>query len=74
VIETRIQRFGLSIKPGVDFELINPEDDPRYRDYVQTYLDIAGRRGVTPEAARSLVRTNNTVIAALALARGEADA
>ena len=74
VVETRIKRFGLSIRPGVDFELINPEDDPRYRDYVQTYLDIAGRRGVTPEAARVLVRTNNTVIAALAVARGEADA
>jgi len=40
----------------------------------RTYLDIAGRRGITPEAARSLVRTNNTVIAALAVARGEADA
>jgi malate dehydrogenase (oxaloacetate-decarboxylating)(NADP+) len=74
VIETRIQRFGLTLKPGVDFEVVNPEDDPRYRDYVQTYLDIAGRRGITPEAARALVRTNNTVIAALAVARGEADA
>ena len=74
VIETRIQRFGLSLKPGVDFEIVNPEDDPRYRDYVQTYLDIAGRRGITPDAARALVRTNNTVIAALAVARGEADA
>jgi malate dehydrogenase (oxaloacetate-decarboxylating)(NADP+) len=74
VIQTRIERFGLAIRPGKDFELINPEDDPRYRDYVQTYLDIAGRRGITPEAARALVRTNNTVIAALALARGEADA
>jgi malate dehydrogenase (oxaloacetate-decarboxylating)(NADP+) len=74
VIESRVKRFGLTIRPGIDCELINPEDDPRYRDYVQTYLDIAGRRGITPEAARSLVRTNNTVIAALAVARGEADA
>ena len=74
VIETRIERFGLSLKPGIDFQVVNPEDDPRYRDYVQTYLDIAGRRGITPEAARALVRTNNTVIAALAVARGEADA
>ncbi|MCX7325029.1 MAG: NADP-dependent malic enzyme [Hyphomicrobiales bacterium] len=74
VVEARIKRFGLSIKAGRDFELVNPEDDPRYRDYVQSYLDIAGRRGVTPDAARSLVRTNNTVIAALAVARGEADA
>ena len=72
VIETRIKRFGLSIRPG-DFEIVNPEDDPRYRDYVQTYLDIAGRRGITPDAARNLVRTNNTVIGALAVMRGEAD-
>jgi malate dehydrogenase (oxaloacetate-decarboxylating)(NADP+) len=74
VVETRIKRFGLAIKAGRDFDLINPEDDPRYRAYVQSYIDIAGRRGVTPDAARTLVRTNNTVIAALAVARGEADA
>src|SRR5690242_20752249 len=74
VVETRIKRFGLGIRPGRDFDLVNPEDDPRYRAYVQSYIDIAGRRGVTPDAARTLVRTNNTVIAALAVARGEADA
>jgi malate dehydrogenase (oxaloacetate-decarboxylating)(NADP+) len=74
VVEKRLERFGLSIRPGHDFELVNPEDDPRYRDYVQSYLDIAGRRGITPDAARTLVRTNATVIAALAVARGEADA
>jgi malate dehydrogenase (oxaloacetate-decarboxylating)(NADP+) len=74
VVETRIKRFGLSIKAGRDFDLVNPEDDPRYRSYVQTYIEVAGRRGVTPDAARTLVRTNNTVIAALAVVRGEADA
>ncbi len=74
VVEARIKRFGLAIQPGRDFELVNPEDDPRYRDYVSSYLDIAGRRGITPDAARSLVRTNSTVIAALAVARGDADA
>ena len=74
VVESRIRRFGLAIKAGRDFDLINPEDDPRYRSYVQTYIEIAGRRGVTPDAARTLVRTNNTVIAALAVQRGEADA
>ncbi|MFO0992352.1 MAG: NADP-dependent malic enzyme [Hyphomicrobiales bacterium] len=74
VVEARIKRFGLTVKPGVDFDLVNPEDDPRYRDYVATYVDIAGRRGVTPDAARTLVRTSTTVIAALAVARGEADA
>jgi malate dehydrogenase (oxaloacetate-decarboxylating)(NADP+) len=74
VVETRLKRFGLTVKPGRDFEHINPEDDPRYRDYVATYVEIAGRRGVTPDAARTLVRTSTTVIAALAVARGEADA
>ena len=59
---------------GRDFDLINPEDDPRYRYYVQTYIEVAGRRGVTPDAARTMVRTNATVIAALAVMRGEADA
>jgi malate dehydrogenase (oxaloacetate-decarboxylating)(NADP+) len=74
VVETRIKRFGLALRPGRDFELINPEDDPRYRSYVQSYIDVAGRRGVTPDAARTVVRTNATVIAALAVMRGEADA
>ena len=66
--------WTFAIKAGQDFDLINPEDDPRYRSYVQTYIDVAGRRGVTPEAARTVVRTNATVIAALAVVRGEADA
>ncbi len=74
VIEKRAERFGLSIRPGRDFELINPDDDPRYRDFVDTYIEVAGRAGITPEVARTLVRTNATVIAALALRRGEADA
>lgn len=74
VVETRLKRFGLSIKLGRDFELIDPEDDPRYRSFVQTYLDVAGRRGITPDAARTLVRTNSTIIGAIAVRRGEADA
>ncbi|WP_349368431.1 NADP-dependent malic enzyme [Salinarimonas sp.] len=74
VVETRLKRFGLSIEIGRDFALINPEDDPRYRDYVATYLEIAGRQGITPDAARTLVRTNATVIAAVAVRRGDADA
>src|SRR5207245_6436376 len=74
VVEARIKRFGLSIKAGQDFDLVNPEDDPRYRSYVQTYIDVAGRHGVTPDAARTVVRTNAPVVAALAVVRGEADA
>jgi malate dehydrogenase (oxaloacetate-decarboxylating)(NADP+) len=74
VVEARIERFGLKIRPGHDFDLVNPEDDPRYRSYVQSYVTAAGRHGITPDAARTLVRTNATVIAALAVIRGEADA
>jgi malate dehydrogenase (oxaloacetate-decarboxylating)(NADP+) len=74
VVEARLKRFGLSIVTGRDFELVNPEDDPRYRDYVATYVEVAGRRGITPDAARTLVRTNSTVIGALAVRRGDADA
>jgi malate dehydrogenase (oxaloacetate-decarboxylating)(NADP+) len=74
VIEARLERFGLSVRPGRDFDLIDPNDDPRYRDYVATCLEAAGRHGITPEAARTLVRTNSTVIAAIALRRGDADA
>jgi malate dehydrogenase (oxaloacetate-decarboxylating)(NADP+) len=74
VVETRLKRYGLRIRPGQDFELINPHDDPRYRSYVDLMVELAGRRGVTPESARTLVRTNSTVIAALAMRRGDADA
>ena len=74
VLEARIERFGLSIQPGRDFEVINPEDDPRYRDYVSLFHSLVGRTGVTPDTARTIVRTNTTVIGALALKRGEADA
>ena len=74
VIEARLERFGLSIRAGHDFDLINPDDDPRYRSYVQDYINAAGRSGITPEAAATLVRTNATAIAALAVLRGEADA
>ncbi len=74
VIESRIKRYGLSLRLGTDVTNINPEDDPRYRDYVATLVDVAGRKGITPDAARTLVRTSTTVIAALAVHRGEADA
>ena len=74
VVEARIKRLGLAIRAGTDFDLVNPEDDPRYRSFVQSYIDVAGRHGVTPDAARTVVRTNATVIAALSVVRGEADA
>ncbi|KWV58481.1 malic enzyme [Rhizobium altiplani] len=74
VVESRLQRYGLRIRPGRDFDVINPEDDPRYREYVDLYLATTCRQGVTPDAARTVVRTNPTVIAALAVVRDEADA
>ena len=74
VIEVRLKRYGLRIRPGSDFDLINPEDDPRYRQYVDLLIELAGRRGITQEGARTLVRTDSTVIAALAVRRDEADA
>jgi malate dehydrogenase (oxaloacetate-decarboxylating)(NADP+) len=74
VVEARLARFGLSIRPGREFELINPDDDPRYRAYVQAYIDVAGRKGVSPDAARTIVRTDPTVIASLMIRLGEGDA
>ncbi len=74
VIEVRLKRYGLRIRPGVDFGIVNPEDDPRYRHYVDLLIELGGRRGITQEAARTMVRTDATVIAALAMKRGEADA
>ncbi|MFD2238565.1 NADP-dependent malic enzyme [Aureimonas populi] len=74
VIETRLKRFGLRIRPETDFEVVNPEDDPRYRDYVDHYFEKVGRLGVNPDTARLIVRTNTTVISAVSVSRGEADA
>ncbi len=74
VIERRIERLALRLRPGEDFELIDPQDDPRYEDYWQTYHGIMERKGVIPDTARTVARTDTTVIAALAIHRGEADA
>ena len=74
VLQARCERFGLKIRPGEDFEFINPQDDPRYRDYVDEDFSCVGRKGLPPDAARTIVRTNSTVISALAVRRGDADA
>ncbi len=74
VIDMRISRYGLSIRRGDDFEVVNPQDDPRYREYVDTYLALTCRKGVSPDIARTVVRTSSTAIAALAVERGDADA
>ena len=74
VIQARIERLGLRLKAGENFELTNVDDDPRYNEYWQTYYEIMQRRGVSPAAAKSVVRTRSTVIAAIMVRRGEADA
>ena len=73
VIARRIAKASLSIKPGTDFDMVNPESDSRYRDYWQTYYDLMKRRGVTPDLAKAIMRTNTTAIGAVAVHRGEAD-
>ncbi|KUF09689.1 NADP-dependent malic enzyme [Pseudoponticoccus marisrubri] len=73
VIETRCERMGLEIRPERDFNIVNPENDPRYRDYWETYHQIMARRGVTPDLARAIMRTNTTAIGAIMVHRGEAD-
>jgi len=74
VIESRIAKLGLRLQPDVDFELCNIDDDPRFNDYWQQFHRLTERRGVTPAAAKNLMRSRPTLIAALMVERGEADA
>jgi malate dehydrogenase (oxaloacetate-decarboxylating)(NADP+) len=74
VIERRIQRIGLRIRAGRDFELVNIDDDPRFNSYWQLYHELMQRQGVTPAVAKAIVRSRATAVAALALRRGEVDA
>ena len=74
VIEARLAKAGLRLKLGVDVENVNPEDDPRFRQYWEAYHRLMGRRGVSVEAAKSAVRRSNTAIAALMVHLGDADA
>jgi len=74
VITTRIKRYGLRVASGKDFEIVNPESDTRYREVWSEYHRIMGRHGVTPDVARARVRQHTTLIGAMLLRRGEADA
>jgi len=74
VIEQRIARLGLRIRAGVDFELVNPDEDPRYREYWTEYHRLMARRGVTPEVAKRDMRRRSTLIAAMLVRMGAADA
>ena len=73
VVDMRIERLGLRMKADVDFELVNPHHDRRYREYWTEYQSLMERKGGSPAEARNLVRTNNTVIASIMLRRGEVD-
>jgi malate dehydrogenase (oxaloacetate-decarboxylating)(NADP+) len=74
VVESRLERLGLRVRPGREFELVNPEFDPRYRDYWMTYQQLAARKGVTPEYARIEMRRSPTLIGTMLMHKGEADA
>lgn len=73
VIAARVERIGLTIDAEQAFEIVNPEDDPRYRDYWTTYHEMMERQGVTPDLARAIMRTNTTAIGAVMVHRGDAD-
>jgi malate dehydrogenase (oxaloacetate-decarboxylating)(NADP+) len=73
VLEQRIQKFGLRLKQGVHFEVINPEFDERYRDYWQTYFEMTARKGVTQEWAKLEMRRRHTLIGAMMVHKGDAD-
>lgn len=73
VIERRLEQAGLPLKPGRDFELVNPENDSRYKTYWQAYHSVMARRGVTPDIARAVMRTNTTAIGAVMVHLKDAD-
>ena len=73
VIAQRVERFGLDLEIDRDYEVCNPLSDPRYDRYWKFFHGLVGRNGITPSAARTIIRTNNTAIAACMVAQGEAD-
>ncbi len=73
VLEQRCERIGLDIRPNHDFQIVNPENDPRYYDYWNSYHSLMQRRGVTPDLAKAIMRTNTTAIGAIMVHRNEAD-
>ncbi|HWT37700.1 MAG TPA: NADP-dependent malic enzyme [Paraburkholderia sp.] len=73
VIEMRLKKMGSKLKCGEDFEIVNPEDDPRYQKSWQAYHEIGAREGVTPEVAKAAMRKFNTLIGAILVHLGDAD-
>jgi malate dehydrogenase (oxaloacetate-decarboxylating)(NADP+) len=74
VIESRMNELSINLKAGEDFEIINPQQDERYYEYWNYYHELMGRKGVSPTQAKNIVRTQPSVIAALMLVCGDADA
>jgi malate dehydrogenase (oxaloacetate-decarboxylating)(NADP+) len=74
VLNPRIEKFGLRIRPGSDFEMVNPNSDPRFRDYWEEYYALVQRKGVSVEYAKREVMRRTTLIGALMVRRGDADA
>jgi malate dehydrogenase (oxaloacetate-decarboxylating)(NADP+) len=74
VVNPRLERQGLRVRAGRDFELVNPNADPRFRDYWQEYYEIMQRKGVSVEYAKREVTRRTTLIGALMVRRGDADA
>ncbi|XQU69608.1 Malic enzyme [Cupriavidus sp. H18C1] len=73
VLTHRIERFGLRLRMGVDFTVVNPEHDDRFRDYSDTYYRMMARQGVTPQYAKLEMRRRTTLIGAMLVHKGEAD-
>jgi malate dehydrogenase (oxaloacetate-decarboxylating)(NADP+) len=73
VIEDRLRRRGLRLKPGVDVTIVNTQSDPRYNEYANDYHRLMARRGVTPQYAKLEMRRRSTLIAAMLLRKGEGD-
>ena len=74
VIAARIEKAGLRMRLGVDVENVNPEDDPRFRQYWEQYHKLMARNGATPEVSKAAVRRSNTIIGSLMVSLGDADA
>jgi malate dehydrogenase (oxaloacetate-decarboxylating)(NADP+) len=74
VMQSRVERAGLRLKLGTDIEVVNPENDPRYRDCWEDYQRLMGREGVSPSVAKAALRRSNTLISAMLMRRGDADA
>jgi malate dehydrogenase (oxaloacetate-decarboxylating)(NADP+) len=73
VLAQRIEKFGLRMRPDIDFETINPEYDERYREYWQEYLSMTRRKGITEQYAKLEMRRRHTLIGSMMIHKGNAD-